>query len=426
LLSALFRLSKPAIGQVTPRDHVAIIPVTSMILPGTAIHVQSSLALARESGAKLCIIELATPGGLIQSSQEIVQAMFQSSVPVVVFVYPAGAAASSAGVFVTLAGHIAAMSPGTSIGAAHPVGGGGENIEGDMRTKLENATVAMIRAIANERKRNADWAEKSVKESVAVTAADALTQGIIDIVADSYQSLLGQLNKRTVKLGTGAEIVLEDYSHLPQVRYEITLRNQILNAFSNPTIVAMLWVGASAGIGVEIYTPGVVLPGVIGLLCLVAALSVSQIIPITHFGVAFLVAGGGLLVLELMVPSGALAVGGVLAILLGATTLIDPSQAPGIEVSLVSLLPTILLLFCSLLTIGWKIRQSRRRPVTTGFESMVGRRGVLLDGTSQALRVLIDGENWRARMATETDSVLPGDSVIVVANDGNTIIIKRG
>ncbi len=404
--------------------HIVVIPTDMLILPGTAHLIEGAVRSAESSGAKLVIIELSTPGGMLTSTQAIVQTLLTSRVPVVVYVSPAGGTATSAGLFVTMAAHVAAMAPGTTIGAAHPVGGQGENVEGDMRAKIENATLSMVRSIANERGRNAEWAEKAVKESASATAAEAATLSVVDLVATSRAELLRQIAGRTIKTAAGTT-VLEDYSALPVTVEELSLRGRVVNVLANPSVIALLWVGASAGLGVEIYNPGLILPGVVGLLCLLAALSVSEVIPITAMGVTFLVAGGLLLALEIIVPSGALAIGGIIAIALGALTLIDVAQAPDLFVAYSAIAPALLVLAGIVLTIGWKIAATRRQRPSVGFGALTGQSGEVVEARGRGCRVRVRGELWLAS-ASEGEEFQVGDRVIVASHEGNVLIVKKG
>lgn len=405
--------------------HVVVLPTEMLILPGTAEYIGGAIKKAENAGARLVILELSTPGGMLTSTQAIVQTIFNARIPVVVYVSPAGGTATSAGVFVTMAAHIAAMAPGTTIGAAHPVGGQGENVEGDMRAKIENATMSMVRSIADERKRNVSWAEKAVKESASATAAEAVHLGVVDLIAESRAELLRKIAGMTVKTPNGP-VVLEDFSQLPIAIEELSLRGRVINVLANPSVIALLWVGASAGLGVELYNPGLILPGVVGALCLLAALSVSEVIPLTQMGITFLVAGGLLLALEMIIPSGALAIGGIVAIGLGAVTLIDVTQAPDLSIAYSVFAPFVAFVAGFVCLVAYKIAQTRRQRPSVGFGALQGATGDVLEVTSQGLRIRVRGENWLAK-ASEPGSVFQvGDIIQVVSHEGNGLIVKKG
>lgn len=411
----------------SPRAHsgrVVVVPTEMMILPGTAQYIKGVVEEAAGSDTKLIIIELSTPGGMLSSTEEIVKTLFSSPVPVVVYVSPAGGTATSAGLFVTMAGHIAAMAPGTTIGAAHPVGGQGENVEGDMRAKIENATLSMVRSIADERKRNIAWAEKAVKESASATAAEAVSLGVVDIIAESRVELMRLIAGRTIKTVAG-QVVLEDYSALPVSIERLSLRGRIINVLANPAVLALLWVGASAGLGVEIYNPGLILPGVVGVLCLIAALLVSEVIPITMMGITFLVAGGLLLALELVVPSGALAIGGIVAIALGTVTLIDVTQAPDLTMAYLIIAPVLAVIAGFILLLGYKVAATRRQKPSVGFSAMTGLSGTVLEVRESGLRIRVHGENWLAQLIEGEKPCKEGDTVVVVSHQGNSLFVRN-
>jgi membrane-bound serine protease (ClpP class) len=409
---------------VATEGRVVMLPTEMLILPGTAEYIKGVVEAAASTNTRLIIIELSTPGGMLSSTEEIVKTLFRSTVPIVVYVSPAGGTATSAGLFVTMAAHIAAMAPGTTIGAAHPVGGQGENVEGDMRAKIENATMSMVRSIADERDRNVVWAEKAVKESASATATEALSLGVIDLIAESRSELLRLIAGKTIKTATGS-VVLEDYSALPITVEQLSLRGRIVNVLANPAVIALLWVGASAGLGVEIYNPGLILPGVVGVLCLLAALTVSEIIPITMMGITFLVAGGLLLALELVLPSGALAIGGIVAIALGATTLIDVTRAPDLSMAYSVIIPILAVVSGFIFFIGYKVAATRRQKPSVGFSAMTGLVGTVLEVLESGLRIEVRGEKWIARSIESGEKFDRGDSVVVVSHQGNILLVKR-
>lgn len=410
---------------VATTGHVVVLPTEMLILPGTAEYIQAAIRKAETGGARLVIVELSTPGGMLTSTQAIVQTFFNARVPVVVYVSPAGGTATSAGVFVTMAGHIAAMAPGTTIGAAHPVGGQGENVEGDMRAKIENATMSMVRSIADERKRNISWAEKAVKESASATAAEAVNLGVVDLIAESRAELLRKIAGMTVKTPSGP-VVLEDYSQLPITTEQLSLRGRVINVLANPSVIALLWVGASAGLGVELYNPGLIVPGVVGALCLLAALSVSEVIPLTQMGITFLIAGGLLLALEMIIPSGALAIGGIIAIGLGAVTLIDVTQAPDLSIAYSVFAPFVIALGGVILLVAYKIAATRRQGPSVGFRALTGAAGSVVGVTSEGLRIRVRGESWLAQPAEGGAEFFVGDTVQVVSHVGNVLLVKKG
>jgi membrane-bound serine protease (ClpP class) len=401
---------------------VAHIPLEMMILPGTAHFLEEAITDAKQQGAQIAIVTIDTPGGMLQSSQEMIQTIFRSPIPVVIYVSPTGATATSAGVFITLAGHIAAMAPGTTIGAAHPVSGEGKDIEGDMRAKVENMTTAMVRSIAEERGRSIEWAEKAVRESISVTDREALKEKVIDIVATDFKTLLTQIKGKKVKVA-GQLIDLADFSELPVRRFEISRRDSVLNVLANPSVLALLWLGATTGISIELYNPGAILPGVIGAICLVLALAVSQIIPVSQGALLLLVLGAAMIALELFVTSGILGIGGVVSLIIGALYLVDPLAAPGLEIDRT-------LIFCVAATIGIGLLalvrlliRTQGAKLKTGSDGLIGLVGEALQNIVEHGKVRVNGEIWNATVVSGV--IEKGAQVEVVAvKDGMILEVK--
>jgi len=397
VLWALFP-SRPAWGEAAPakrESFVAVMEMRMMILPGTLAYLESTMAQAHAEGAKILIVKLDTPGGILETAQQMIQAIFKSPIPVVIYVSPTGATAASAGVFITLAGHIAAMAPGTSIGAAHPVSGTGQNLESDMRTKAQNITVAMVKAIADRRGRNVTWAEQSVKESSSVTEKEALKLGVIDVTAEDIDGLLKQLKGREIRL-EAAKVVLDDYSSLPRRYYEISYRQKFLNVLANPNVAALLWLAATTGISLELYNPGAILPGVVGVICLILALAVSHIIPLSQGAVLLIIIGALLIGAELVTGSLVLGIGGLIAMVLGAIYLVDVSRAPGMSVAVEFVIPTAVFLGGLLLFVTTRAVKVLRREPTTGDAGIVGQRGKAVETVAKEGRVFVNGEYWNA------------------------------
>lgn len=421
-LLAVWLCGTSGYAQVSPS--VAVIDMEMMILPGTSGHLDAAIERASRENAKVLIVRLNTPGGLLDTSQAMIQAIFASPVPVVMFVSPTGGTATSAGVFITMAGHIAAMAPGTSIGAAHPVAGDGKDIEGDMRAKAENMTVALVRSVAEQRGRNAAWAEKAVRESVSVGESEALKLGVIDLVAKDIPELLHKIKGRTVTVADQKQIVLDDYTALPVVTYEMALRDQALNIFAHPNVAALLWLGATTGLSIELYSPGAIIPGVVGVICLILALAVGQIIPLNTGAVLLLVVGAAMIGAEMFFPSLVLGIGGIVALALGALYLIDGGAAPGLAVDpLVVVPPAVVLGGVMLLVTGLAVKNLRRR-ATTGTTGLVGQRGTALENFTVAGKVFVNGEIWRATAANGiVDKDAPVEVVRVV--DNLTVEVKK-
>jgi len=374
---------------------IAVMDMNMMILPGTQAYLEKTIEDAQSKGAKLLIVRLDTPGGMLNTSQEMIQILLNAPMPVAMYVSPSGGTATSAGVFITLAAHVAAMSPGTSIGAAHPVGADGKDIEGDMGDKAEQMTIAMVKSIAEQRGRNVEWAEKSVKESNSLTEKEALNRGVVDLIADDVDDLLKQIKGKEVKVGKDT-VILGDYGKLPRRRYAISFKDKSINVLANPNIAALLWLGATTGISLELYNPGTIIPGMVGLICLILALAVSQIIPISQGGLLLLILGTILIGAEFYFASGVLGIGGIVALVLGSLYLIDVSKAPDLAVSLEYILPVAIVLGLFLLIAVRAAVKTYKSKVTTGNEGMVGMYGEAVANISGSGRVFMNGENWNA------------------------------
>ncbi len=400
--------------------HVIVLNMDMMILPGTAGYLDDGIALAEQQGAKLLIVQLHTPGGILDTTQRMIQSIFRSKVPVVIYVAPSGSTAASAGVFITLAGHIAAMAPGTSIGAAHPVAGDGKNIEGDMRAKAENMTIAMVKSIAERRGRNVAWAEKAVKESSSITEKEALKQGVIDLVADDLDDLLRQIKGKEVQVES-QPVVLGDYSGLEKRYVDISYQNELLNVLSNPNIAALLWLAATTGISIELYNPGAILPGVVGVICLILALAVSQIIPISQGAVMLLVVGALLIGAELYTGSLILGVGGVISMVLGAIYLVDVSQAPGLSVAFEMVVPLAAFLGLFMLYVATQAVRVMKKAPTTGASGLIGQRGKAVENVAASGRVFLNGEYWNA---VSNEGIIEAGAAIEVAGIREGLVLE--
>ena len=313
LLTAIFMLALLGAGPAAAESRdVYIVQVADAISPGTADYIKSSIKKAENRQAACIVIQLDTPGGLAESMRQIVQAILASRVPVVVFVAPGGARAASAGVMITMAADVAAMAPGTNIGAAHPVGAGGQDIDGKMSEKVINDMVAQARSVAEQRGRNADWVEDAIRESVSVTESEALKENVIDLIAKNTEDLIRQLNGReikdkgTLKLDNANKIVMEE-----------TLRTKILRTISNPNIAYILMLIGLAGLYFELSHPGAIFPGVIGGISLILAFFALQTLPVNYAGILLILLAIVLFIMEMKIASyGLLSVAGVVCLLL--------------------------------------------------------------------------------------------------------------
>jgi len=394
--------------------------VEGVINPVVVEYMTDSIRRAEEAKDVAVIFQLDTPGGLVDSTREIVKALLNANVPTVVYVAPSGARAASAGTFITMAGHIAAMAPGTNIGAAHPVSGEGKDIEGDMRQKAENDLAAFARSIAEKRRRNAEWAEKAVRESVAVTEVEAREQRVIDVIAEDIPDLVKQLDGRQVTLVQGT-VTLHTEGATVRVQ-QMTWRQRLLAALSHPQIALMLLSLGSIGLLVELYNPGLIFPGVVGALALLLAFYSLQTLPINYTGLLLIGLGMVMFILELKVTSfGMLILGGIVSMSLGALMLIDsPEEYLRIPLStIVLVVGTTAGLF--LFVVGAAVRSVGRKPVS-GREGMLGAIGTVRGRIDPTGTVFVHGTLWSARSASPLEV---GKTVRVIGIEGMRLTVEK-
>lgn len=401
---------------------IDLIVVDAGINPATADFIHESIAAAKRDGARALIIELDTPGGLLDSTKSIVKDILGAPVPVIVYIAPSGAGAASAGVFVTMAANLAAMAPGTNIGAAHPVGGQGEDIGGDMREKVESFAASLSKTIAQERGRNAEWAEKAVRESVSATEQEALKLHVVDIVAASVDDLLRQANGREVTVD-GRKVKL-DLAGAEVVHREMRLKQKILNILSNPNLAYLLMMAGILGLYVEFTHPGVFFPGIAGAICLLLGMTALQVLPINYSGLVLILLGLSLLISELFVPSfGILGVGGIVAFVLGSLLLFDTPE------SNLTLDPNIV--YAAAATFGaftmwvsYLVVRSQRRKPALGREGLIGEIGEVREriAGTRGGKIFVHGEHWNA--ASE-EPIEVGERAEVVRVDGMRLLVRR-
>ena len=391
-LTLLVLLAAPAAAAPTPAP-VATVVVDGVISPVTLRVVESALAHAKAGGAQALVIQLDTPGGLERSMRAICQRLLNAEIPVVVWVGPTGARAASAGVFIAMAAHVAAMAPATNIGAAHPVAVGG-SIDKESMRKIENDAAAFIRTIAVERGRNADWGEKAVRQSVSVTEREAVRLKVVDFVADSIPDLLSKLDGRTVKTSRGPVTLATRQAVAKPI--EIGFRDRVLAIITDPNVAYVLMMLGTLGLIFELSTPGAILPGVIGGISLILAFFAFQSLPINFAGLLLILFAIVLFIAEVKVTShGVLAIGGIVSMALGSLMLYDAPEV-GFRVSWRVMAPTVALtagFFLFALTLG--VRAFRRRPLL-GVSGLVGQSGVARGALEPEGQVSVHGEIWRA------------------------------
>ena len=418
-LGFLLSVSYPLEPALSADPFVMVAAYDGVINPVAAEYLHDALASAEAGGAQALVIALNTPGGLDSSMRLIIKDITGAAVPVVVYVWPSSSRAASAGVFITMAAHVAAMAPGTNIGAAHPVNMGGGEMDKTLKEKVENDSVAYIKSLAQQRGRNAGWAEDAVRKSVSITEREALKLNVIDLVAEDVPGLLKQLEGRRVQLPSGPTVLKTAAPGLRE--FPMGLRLEWLKAISDPNIAYLLMTIGTIGIIAELYSPGAILPGIVGAISLILAFYAFQSLPVNYAGMLLFVLGIVFFVLEASVTSyGLLAIGGVVAMLIGSLMLIK-SDAEFFQISWAVILPVVTLTSAfTLLVIGTGINALRRRPVT-GREEMVGLVGIARTALAPDGQLAVRGELWEG---ISEQPVSAGDPVEVTAVDGLRLRVK--
>lgn len=399
---------------------IHVIEVEGSVNPGSAKYILQHIGQAEKDKAQCLIIRLDTPGGLETAMRSIVKGILNSPVPIVVYVSPAGARAASAGVMITIAAHIAAMAPGTNIGAAHPVNIGGKDMDKEMARKAENDMVAFVRSIAEKRGRNADWVEDAVRKSVSITETDALKLKVINHIARNMDDLLIQLHGREVQTTTG--IVKFNTSRASVITFSEGISEKILRLIGDPNIAYILMMIGLAGLYFELAQPGAIFPGVIGAICLILAFFAFQTLPVNYAGFLLILLSAVLFLLEIKVVSyGLLGLGGVIALVLGSMMLFQGGE-PAIRPDVKVLVPTIAAVSVFFITVTFlAIRAVSAKP-KTGTPALIGEIGVIKEWSNGRGKVFVHGEYWNA-IAEERLEV--GAEVEVVSVDRFLLKVQR-
>ena len=374
--------------------HIHYLTVDGIVNPVMSEFIVKSIETAAKENAEAVVIQLDTPGGLDLSMRDIVKAILSSDVPIVVYVAPAGSRAASAGVFITYAAHIAAMAPGTNIGSAHPVVMGGEKMDETMMKKVENDAVAYLKGIAAKRRRNAEWAEKAVRKSENITAEEALKIKVIDLIAPDKKALLEAIDGKKVEVVSGEKILKTAKAEIKDI--EMGLRHRILNAITNPNVAYILMMIGLIGLYFELSNPGLILPGVVGAICLVLAFYAFQTLSVNYAGLLLIGLAALFFIAEIKVMSyGLLTVAGIIALTLGSLMLFE-SPLPFMQVSLWVVLPMVIsitVIFLGAMYYGLKIRH--KKPIS-GAEGLLDEIGAANTDIEREGKVFIDGEYWDA------------------------------
>jgi membrane-bound serine protease (ClpP class) len=414
----LLLLPVRAVSAETPREAM-VATIAASINPVTADYLSSVIEKAQEKGAALIVLELDTPGGLDSAMRQMVQEIIRTPIPVAVYVSPSGARAASAGVLITLASDIAAMAPGTNIGAAHPVSVGGGGMDNTMAAKVENDAAAYARSLAEKKGRNADWAESAVRRSTSLTEKDALEKHVIDMVATSLGDLLARVDGKEVRKGE-ATIVLRTKG-IRVTRVPMGIRHRILSSLADPNIAYILMMIGIYGIFFELSNPGAVFPGVVGGISLILGFYSLQTLSANYAGFLLIALSLILFILEVKVHSyGALTIGGIVSLLLGSLMLFRSSADPYLRISwgvLLTMVGASVAFFTTVVTLA--VRSQMRKPVT-GAEGMIGETGEAMSDFTGEGKVFVLGEWWNAKCGVPLKK---GDKVIVSGREGMTLLV---
>ena len=419
-------LSVPlAVSQVDENSEavrVVVISVDGSINPSSAQYINSGIKHARENNAECLVITLNTPGGLLKSTRVIVSDILDSDIPVAVFVYPGGSQAASAGVFITLAGHIAAMAPGTNIGAAHPVDLQGQQ-DSIMNEKATNDAAAFIRTISEKRSRNAQWAEDAVRKSVSITETEALKEGVIDTIAVTIRDLLEKIDGKEIHTSAGIKVLNTKDAEI--IELKLNFQQKILGLLSDPNIAYILLMIGIYGIFFELYNPGAIFPGVVGAISLILAFYSLHTLPVNYAGLALIILAIILFIVEIKVVSyGLLTIGGIISLILGSIMLIDAKST--LEVFRISwqviLAIVILTTAFFIFAISFGIKAQTRKP-TTGIEGMIGETGEAISDLDPTGQVKVHGEMWNAESVDGT--VNKGAKVVVDGILNLKLIVRK-
>jgi len=413
----------PATLSAATQSSVHILRVEGTIVPIVADYIDRGISEAEDKNATVCIIELNTPGGLLDTTEEIVRRILNADVPIVVYVAPKGAWAASAGTFITLAANIAAMTPGTTIGAAHPVSGSGEEIPEDQMKKITEFSAKWMKSIAQERGRNMEEAQLAVTESKSFTDVDALDANLIDLRADNLEDLLSQINGRKVTLANGLEVTIDTTSYEMDIE-EMSLIERFLHAISDPNIAYVLLSMGSIGILAEIYSPGTFFPGILGAISLLLAFYSLGVLDANLGGILLIVLAFGLFVGEVLTTTfGIFTAGGVTALVLGSLILF-PDGGPLFRVDPAVIATVTILITGFVIFAIFHIVRVHRHQARTGREELIGKTATVKASLNPEGIVFLKGERWAA-LSDSGERIRPGEEVVITGIDGLILHVAR-
>lgn len=415
-----------------PPSAIHVLTINGVINPLTARYLNREIGKAEKTQAQAVVLELNTPGGLESSMREMTQTILNASIPVIVYITPHGARAASAGVFITLAGHVAAMAPGTNIGAAHPVQLGGSDQkkpDKEMEKKAVSDAAALARAIAKERGRNITWAEQAVLKSVSITAHEAVAEKVVDFVAEDREELLQKLDGKRIVLRSGTVILRTSRTRL--VQSPMHLPEKILQAITDPNIAYLLLTIGFIGVIAELYSPGLLFPGIIGAICLITGFAAMGSLPISWAGLVLIVGGIALLVLEAQAPGiGLFGVAGLIAFVLGSLMLYSPINLPspalprvGVNPWLIGGVSVVLLAF--VLVVLRAAITAKRHPATVGTSTLLGKSGIAVTDLNPKGTIDLEREHWSAVSPPGSETIHAGEKVLVTGVDGAILKVEK-
>ncbi len=402
-----------------PPGDIAVLDIDGPIGPITVKLIEKAIEQAEDSRAEAVVIRLNTPGGLTSSTWKITTAILNADVPVIVYVWPPGARAGSAGVFITYSAHVAAMAPGTNIGAATPIQMEGK-MDSTLSVKVTNDAVANLKAMAEKLGRNESWVERAIRDGESITASQALDSNVVDVIADDITDLLEKIDGWAVELPYGVDTLRT--AGAPTTKVEKSLSEQILEVLSDPNIAFILFTLGTLGLVMELYNPGAIVPGVVGGICIILAFFSFQVLPINYSGIALIVFSVILFLLEIKVPSyGILSIGGVISLALGGLFLVD-SPGPYLQVSKSVIASVTVVAAAFFIFVIRYVVKAHRKQVTTGHEGLIGQVGTVKEKIDPEGAIYVSGALWKAVADEPIDA---GTRVVVVESFGMVLKVKK-